>query len=370
MRLNPLPTAIGPIPLSRPFCQAGLAGYSDRAMRQVARARGCPYAVTEALLDIILLSGGQGLRRGIDIDALDHPVAGQLIGSDPAEMARAAQILSTAGYDVIDLNFACPVKKIQSKSRGGHLLADPDRAIATIARVRDILPPEKPLTLSLRRSYDDTPQAADAFDRVIDAAWAHGCAAVRVHARTVQQKYQGRARWPFLKTLKQRYPNRTILGSGDVFTAADAVAMLDQTGVDIVWIARGAIGNPWIFRDAARLLDNPGIALDPPTIPEQRDALAEHFAIATKIHGESLAGRRMRKIGIKYTRFHPDRAAVKAAFINVQTLRDWQAVLDRWYADDLPGVWPDPRDADEVNEKEVASDEWIVKSAFPLTTGY
>ncbi len=325
-------------------------------MRHVARRRGCPYAVTEALLDIILLAGGQGLRRGVDIDAMDHPVAGQIIGSDPTEMTRAALILAAAGYDVIDLNFACPVKKIQSKSRGGHLLADPDRAIATIGRIRDALPANTPLTLSMRRGFDDTPRGVEAFDRIIEAAWAAGCAAVRVHARTVQQKYLGRARWPFLKELKERYPHRTILGSGDVFTAADAVAMLEQTGVDIVWIARGAIGNPWIFRDAARLLDHPGSAIDPPTIAEQREALSEHFAIATKIHGESLAGRRMRKFGIKYSRFHPQRQAVKAAFINVQTLRDWQAVLDRWYAEDVPGVWPDPLDADEVNDREGQAD--------------
>jgi tRNA-dihydrouridine synthase B len=233
------------------------------------------------------------------------------------------------------------------------------------------LPPEKPLTLSMRRSYDDTPQAVDAFEGIFAAAWSLGCSAVRVHARTVQQKYQGRARWPFLKALKQRYPTRTILGSGDVFTAADVVAMLDQTGVDIVWIARGAIGNPWIFRDAAKLLDNPSVVLDPPTLLEQRQALSEHFSIATKIHGEALAGRRMRKIGIKYTRFHPSRPEVKNAFINVQTLRDWQAVLDRWYAEDVPGVWPDPLDADEVNDqKEVACDEGPVTSKMPLTTNH
>src|SRR5438309_7229490 len=100
---------IGPIHLSQPFCQAGLAGYSDRAMRVVARRRGCPYAVTEALLDVILLNGGEGLRRSIDISDDDHPVAGQVIGSEPESMAKAAGILHRAGYDVIDLNFACPV---------------------------------------------------------------------------------------------------------------------------------------------------------------------------------------------------------------------------------------------------------------------
>src|ERR671911_1610195 len=97
--------SIGPIQLATPFCQAGLAGYSDRAMRLVARRRGCPYAVTEALLDIIMVNGGQGLRKSIDINDEDHPVAGQIIGSEPEGMAAAARILHERNYDVIDLNF-------------------------------------------------------------------------------------------------------------------------------------------------------------------------------------------------------------------------------------------------------------------------
>src|SRR5205814_5276210 len=144
----------------------------------------------------------------------------------------------------------------------------------------------------------------------------------------------------------------------DVFTAEDAVRMLRETGVDIVWIARGAIGNPWIFRHAAMLLggnaggedggsrieDSAGASgailhppssiagpISPPTIHEQRDALAEHFAIAMEIHGEQLAGRRMRKMGIKYSRFHPLSPEVKKQFIEVRSLRDWTNVLDRWY---------------------------------------
>ena len=116
-----------------------------------------------------------------------------------------------------------------------------------------------------------------------------------------------------------------------------------------MWIARGAIGNPWIFRDARKLIADPSCDLAPPTISEQREALAEHFGIAMQIHGEQLAGRRMRKMGIKYSRFHPMAAQVKAEFIDVHSLRDWTAVLDKWYAGDGPGVWPDPAAADEVN---------------------
>jgi tRNA-dihydrouridine synthase len=178
---------------------------------------------------------------------------------------------------------------------------------------------------------------------------------VRVHGRTVEQKYLGRADWRAIAEVKRRYPDKTILGSGDVFTAEDAVRMLRETGVDIVWIARGAIGNPWIFQQAVDLLrerepSGSAAGLNAPPIHAQRDALREHFAIAMQIHGEQLAGRRMRKMGIKYSRFHPLHEPVKSRFINVRSLRDWTAVLDEFYAHDGPGVWPDPRAADEVND--------------------
>ena len=317
-------------------------------MRLVARRRGCPYAVTEALLDTILVNGGEGLRKSIDISDEDDPVAGQIIGSEPDTMARAARLLHQAGYDVIDLNFACPVKKIKNKARGGHMLLDTARAVSIVKAVRDALPPSATTTVSLRRGFDDTPASLERFYEVVETIWANGYAAVRVHARTVEQKYLGASRWGFLRDVKRRWPDKTILGSGDVFTAQDVVRMLRETGVDIVWIARGAIGNPWIFTHAAALLR--GESITPPTIHEQRDALAEHFSIAMQIHGEQLAGRRMRKMGIKYSRFHPRADDVKKEFINVRSLRDWSAVLERHYAADGPGVWPARDAADEVND--------------------
>ena len=352
------PVHIGPIHLQSPFCQAGLAGYSDRAMRLVARRRGCGYAVTEALLDVIMVNGGQGLKKSIDINDEDHPTAGQIMGSEPETMVVAAGHLAAAGYDVIDLNFACPVKKIKNKARGGHMLRDVGNGIEIIRAVRSAVPAGVPVTASLRRSFDGSPQSDDWFDELIEAAWAEGLAAVRVHARTVEQKYQGRADWSFLAELKRRYPERTILGSGDVFSAEDAVRMKLETGVDVVWIARGAIGNPWIFAHAAALLAAAGRGADdstqpvisPPTVLGQRAALAEHFDEAMRVHGEQVAGRRMRKMGIKYARFHPRAAEVKRDFINVASLTDWGRVLNDWYADDVPGVWPAANATDEVSD--------------------
>jgi nifR3 family TIM-barrel protein len=303
------------------------------------------------MLDTIMLNGGEGLRKSIDINDEDHPVVGQIMGSEADTMSRAAVIMWQAGYDVVDLNFACPVKKIKNKARGGHMLRDVERGISILRAVRDVIPAQVPLSVSLRRAFDDQAESEDAFFQIVDEMWRLGYAAVRVHGRTVEQKYLGRAKWPFIQKVKQAYPDKTILGSGDVFTAWDVVKMLEETGVDGVWIARGAIGNPWIFDQARRLLESGGREeIAPPTIHMQRDALAEHFAESMKLHGEQLAGRRMRKQGIKYSRFHPQAAQVKAGFIAVTSLRDWQAVLDRWYVDDGPGIWPAADAVDEVNE--------------------
>src|SRR4051795_6329492 len=163
------------------------------------------------------------------------------MGSDPETRAPAARILAGRGYDVIDLNFACPVKKIKNKARGGHMLKDVPRAVSILRAVRDVIPAEVPITISIRRGFDDTPESIHRFYEIMETAWAFGVSAVRVHARTVEQKYVGPSRWSFLRELKQRYPERMILGSGDLFTANDVVRMLRETGVDMAWVARGAI---------------------------------------------------------------------------------------------------------------------------------
>src|SRR5438046_2127378 len=114
-------------------------------------------------------------------------------------------------------------------------------------------PQQSITTVILHHGINDSSESTERFYKIVDTIWANGYSAARVHARTVEQKYLGQSRWEFLREVKSRYPDKTILGSGDVFTAEDAVRMLRETGVDIVWIARGAIGNPWIFQHAAEL---------------------------------------------------------------------------------------------------------------------
>ncbi|MCK4872558.1 MAG: tRNA-dihydrouridine synthase [Phycisphaerales bacterium] len=320
-----------------PFFQAGLAGYSDAAMRIVARRQGCPFCVTEALLDRLLLAGGRGfakadladLRESIPGGEEDHPLAGQIIGSQPGEMARAAVLLADQGFEVIDVNLACPVKKIARKYRGGHFLAHPEQASAVLRVVREAVPSAIPCTVKLRLAWDDSPQAALDFERIFNSAYDLGYAWATVHARTVKQKYIGPSDWRFLAELTARYDDRVIFGSGDIWQPEDIFRMLSETGVKAVAVARGCIGNPWIFRQARQLMA--GQAPSPPTIAEQRDVLLQHFHISVAINGERLAGRMMRKFGIMFSRHHPSAGAVKEAFVKVKSRADWESVVSEHY---------------------------------------
>ena len=322
-----------------PFYQAGLAGYSDTAMRLVARRHGCPYCVTEAMLDQFLLAGGKGLRAA-ELNEADHPIAGQLMGSHPADIAAGAKVLVQLGYDVIDVNLACPVKKIKKKARGGHLLSQPADAIAILDAVKQAVGDDRPISVKLRRAYDDSAASQDAFHRIFQALIALDYDAVTVHSRTVEQKYLGPGHRPFLGELVQQYkadhPNLLIGASGDIWQAQDIFDTIGQTHVDMVSVARGCIGNPWIFTQARAIQGQ--VPAQPPTIFEQRQVLLEHFELSVAQHGQSLAGRMMRKFGIRFARHHRDHDTIKQRFIAVNNLDDWHAVLADFYAIDGPGV--------------------------------
>ena len=344
------PLVIGGVALDAPVVQAALSGYSDRAMRVLARRHGAAYAVGEVLLDQFVAAAGTNRRNlaRLAVAAEEHPVGAQLMGADPVDFPPAARRLVAEGYDVIDVNFGCPVKKVLGRCRGGYLLGVPETALEIVSRVREAVPPHVPVTLKMRRGVDDSARSLEHFWAIFEGAFARGVAAITVHGRTVQQRYEGPSDWDFLAAVKRQAGNRVVIGSGDLFSAAACVAMLERTGVDGVSVARGAIGNPWIFAQARALLAG-APEPPPPTVFEQRDVLREHWALAVDLHGEAVAGRSMRKFAIKYARVHPDHLAVRDAFIAVKVNADWQAVLDRHYAVDGPGRDPSA-DVDETAE--------------------
>jgi nifR3 family TIM-barrel protein len=270
------------------------------------------------------------------------------MGANPDDFAPAAQRLVAAGFDVIDINFGCPVKKVLGRCRGGYLLSQVDTALEIVGRVRDALPPEVPVTVKMRRGLDDTQESRDKFFHIFDGAFERGVAAITVHGRTVMQRYVGPSRWEFLREVKRHAGDRVVLGSGDLFTPQACLDMIAQTGVDGVTAARGAIGNPWIFSQARALAAGQPLP-DPPSLFEQRRVIAEHYRLAADLYGPEIAGRHMRKFGIKYSQLHPAGLAVRDAFVAVKCPEEWQAVFERFYSEDLPGRHPEV-DADETVE--------------------
>jgi nifR3 family TIM-barrel protein len=333
-----------------PVVQAALSGYSDWPMRVIARRLGAPYTICEVLLDrfVVEVSKGKKGNRYLSTSDEEHPVGGQLMGAEPDDFPPAALKLVECGFDVVDINFGCPVRKVLGKCRGGYLLSQVETALEIVGKVRDAVPPHVPVTLKMRRGLDDTAQSRDRFFQIFDGAFARGAAAITVHGRTVEQKYTGRASWDFLREVKAHAGSRIVLGSGDLFTPAACLEMIAQTGVDGVTAARGAIGNPWIFGQCRALAAGEALP-EPPTLHEQRAVIAEHYRLADALYGAELAGRVMRKFGIKYARLHPQHLSLREAFVKVSRPEQWRRVLDTWYADDLPGRHPGV-DADETAE--------------------
>ncbi|MGI8977871.1 MAG: tRNA dihydrouridine synthase [Pirellulaceae bacterium] len=343
--MSPLPhLRIGSLDIGSPFVQAALSGYSDWPMRLLARRHGASYTLCEVMLDQFLVAMKENRKKNkhfLHISDDEHPVAGQLMGAEPEQFAAGAVRLAAAGFDVVDINFGCPVKKVLGRCRGGFHLSQPDVALEIVRRTRESVPPHIPVTVKMRRGIDDTQESRDRFFEILDGAFAAGIAAVTVHGRTVEQRYIGPSRWSFLTEVKRHVGSRTILGSGDLFTAQACLDMLRETGIDGVTVARGAIGNPWIFAQARALAAGQALP-PPPSLYQQRDVILEHFRLAMELYGEQRASAEMRKFGIKYAALHPQHVPLREAFTKVRGLDDWKAVLAQWYAEDLPGCHPDP----------------------------
>ncbi|MBI81966.1 MAG: tRNA-dihydrouridine synthase [Planctomycetaceae bacterium] len=332
---------IGSIKLDFPVVQAALSGYSDWPMRVIARRLGACYTLCEVMLDQFVLKVKQRhkTRRFLYVTDEERPVGAQLMGADPKQFGPAALRLVEAGFDVIDINFGCPVKKVLGRCRGGYHLSQPDVALEIVQRTRDAVPGHIPVTVKMRRGMDDTAESRDKFFGILDGAFDAGVAAVTVHGRTVEQRYVGPSRWSFLEEVKRHVGERTILGSGDLFRAQDCLDMLAQTGVNGVTVARGAIGNPWIFEQARALARGEKLPAAP-SLWEQREVILQHFRLAEQVYGSVRCGVPMRKFGIKYSALHPQWKEVREDFARVKDLSDWKVVLDRWYGDDSPGRYP------------------------------
>ncbi|MDR0520816.1 MAG: tRNA-dihydrouridine synthase family protein [Planctomycetaceae bacterium] len=326
---------LGSINIRFPVIQAALSGYSDAPMRKLARRFGAEFVLCEVMLDQFVVAVSKRKARFYFADTDEHPVGAQLMGSEPAQFVRAAQRLVNEGFDLIDLNFACPVKKVLGRGRGGYLMSDPQSALHIAAAVRENLPERVPLTIKLRKGFDDSPESREKFFMILDGAVECGVCGFTVHGRTVRQRYEGQSDWTFLREVKdyltaKKRQDITVIGSGDLFTAEVCGRRLRESGADGLALARGVIGNPWLFREVAALLNGEPVP-NPPDLAEQSAVIAEHFRMAADLYGECRAAATMRAFGVRYSLLHPAADAVRQDFVRAKTAGDWQNILKKWY---------------------------------------
>ncbi len=306
-----------------------MAGITEAPFRGICKRMGARLTYTEMV-------SAKGLhynpdsaisRQLLTFSPEEVPCAVQIFGSEPDIMAEQAErIVDERRGEValVDINMGCPMSKVTAKGEGAALMRTPDRAAEIVSRVAGRC--GVPVTVKFRAGWDDGARNAAEFARAMEAA---GAAAVAVHGRTREQFYRGRADWSVLAEVKAAV-GVPVIGSGDVFSAADARAMLDQTGVDVVMVARGAQGNPWIFREARALIER-GVVLPPPTAFERIDMAREHAHTLLEFGGEYTAPRMRKHVGW-YIHGMPGATRVRERVNQVATYAELDELLLKYRA--------------------------------------
>lgn len=311
---------IGNIELSAPLALAPMAGITDLPFRLICRRLGCGMTVSEMVSAKGLLYKNVKTTEMLRIDDGERPTAIQLFGSVPAELAEAARMVEASGADMIDFNMGCPVPKIVNNGEGSALMKNPQLAHDILAAMVKAV--KIPVTVKFRAGWDDANRNAVEVARAMEAA---GVSAVAVHGRTRQQFYEGKADWSIIADVKQAV-KVPVFGNGDIFTVADGLRMLEQTGCDGLMIGRGADGNPWLFTALAAALRGEPLP-QPPSLKERLAQAAEHLEMLSAYKNEVVAVKEMRRHISAYLKGMPHAAEFRGRFHKVDTQEQFSELL-------------------------------------------
>jgi len=296
-----------------------LCGVTDSPFRSLAKRHGAAMVFCEMTSSDGLVRKNPKTYELLEYRAEERPVGAQLCGADPEVMADAARICEGLGFDVLDLNYGCPVRKVIAREAGAAMLTDLDRLERVTTAVVNAV--SIPVTAKIRAGWDQNSINAPDVARVLERS---GVKWIAVHARSRSEKFTGKAHWDVIRDVKQA-TTLPVIGNGDVKTPEDALRMVEETGCDAVMVGRGSFGNPWLFARAQRALDggDPG----PEPTPRERieTAIAHLHEVAAK-KGE-YAATLMRKHVAWYVRGLYDNSTLCREANHAKTPAETEALL-------------------------------------------
>ncbi|MEW8505593.1 MAG: tRNA dihydrouridine synthase DusB [Candidatus Thiodiazotropha sp.] len=313
---------IGPYKLENNLLLAPMAGVTDRPFRQLCREMGAALAVSEMVSCDASLRGTKKTVRRLDHDGEKGPISVQIVGSEPEQMAHAAQSNVANGAQIIDINMGCPAKKVCKRAAGSALLKD-ERLVAKLLHAV-VSAVDVPVTLKIRTGTDPENRNGTRIAAIAEAA---GIQAIAVHGRTRACKFSGSAEYETIRDIKQAV-GIPVIANGDIDSAHKAVSVLSRTGADALMIGRAAQGRPWIFKEINHYLTT-GNTMPEPDLEWVADVLTAHVRQLYDFYGEYLGIRIARKHIAWYSRGRPDGAVFRNKINYTETAaQQMQAIRD------------------------------------------